>query len=258
MQFPGGWNFKRFVYAKCSELTSHIDIGAALVGGGNTILPVCQWFPRGMKLEATHQIFMLRRGMDDWAKYSMVLCAQAIDLRSERNVFGARGSITQPDYASRWNEIWNKTQAWYRDRPIELVPVFEAQADSLEDCSANVFPTSIFSTGCAILANQLHHTTTLLLLQCKPRTLRLSSGKTSQVWHAQKICGISAANELSRTWDFILLASLLIAARVMTHSSQHTVIIETLERVRILTAWRIGSEIYRLRAFWNLGSQGVT
>lgn len=196
--------------------------------------------------------------MDNWAKYSMLLCAQAIDLRSERNVLEPLGSVTQPDYASRLNEIWNKTQAWYRDRPIELIPVFEAQADSLDDCSANVFPTSIFSTGCAILANQLHHTTALLLLQCKPRTLRLSSGKTSQVWHAQQICGMAASNDLSRTWDFTMLASLFVAARVMTHSSQHAVIIETLERVQRLTAWRIGSEIDRLRTFWNLGGQGVT
>lgn len=191
--------------------------------------------------------------MDDWARYSMLLCAQAIDLRSERNLLSTLGTGAQPaDYTSRWIEIWNQTQTWHRDRPIELISVFEAAADSLDGCSANVFPTAIFSTGCAILANQLHHTTALLLLQCKPRMLRLSSGKTSHVWHAQQICGISASNDESKTWDFTLLASLLVAARVMTHSAQHAVVLETLERVRRITGWRVGSEIDRLRSFWNL------
>lgn len=227
--------------------------------GGNITLPIHEWFPRGIELEESQQMFILRRSMDDWARYSMLLCARAIDVRSERNIPTTTGTETQvADYASRWIEIWNQTQAWYRDRPIELISVLDAPADSLEDFSANVFPTAIFSTGCAILANQLHHTTALLLLQCKPRTLRLPNGKTSPVWHAQKICGIAASNDLSRTWDFTLLASLLMAARVMTHSSQHAVIIDTIEQVRRLTGWRVDSEIDRLRVFWNLGGQNVS
>ncbi|KAF2711836.1 hypothetical protein K504DRAFT_365125, partial [Pleomassaria siparia CBS 279.74] len=117
------------------------------------------------------------------------------------------------------------------------------------------FPTLVFAGGAAIFANQLCHTGMLLLLQNKPKfvgEINSNSPFMSTLWHSHRGCGIAINNDRRECWDPSLLASLLVAARMATHQSQHITILSTLERVQALTGWNISPQLNDLRAEWQL------
>ncbi|KAF1967934.1 hypothetical protein BU23DRAFT_481955, partial [Bimuria novae-zelandiae CBS 107.79] len=111
------------------------------------------------------------------------------------------------------------------------------------------FPTLVFSSGAAALANQLYHTGMLLLLQHKPRFMdrpHSQSPSGSTLWHVHRVCGIALSNDRWDYWDPSLVASLLVAAKTVTHESQHKAILDTLENVQRLTGWNIAYHVDQL------------
>jgi hypothetical protein len=86
---------------------------------------------------------------------------------------------------------------WYQHRPQDFQPVVELYpTDGVH--SGTDFPRIIFTSGAALLANQLYSTAMLLLLQNKPRFAgrrNSTSSSMSTVWHAHRICGIAMQNE---------------------------------------------------------------
>lgn len=115
------------------------------------------------------------------------------------------------------------------------------------------FPMLLFTNGTGSLCNQLYHTTMLILLQCKPRTIllgNLHSLALSPLWHAQCICGIAINNDRRECWDPCLLASFLVAARHMTHVSQQREILQGYYRIRRITGWDIGEYLTQLHEYW--------
>jgi len=141
---------------------------------------------------------------------------------------------------------------WYQHQPQDFQPIVESYTkDGVQ--SVTDFPTIIYTSGTALLANQLYSTAMLLLLQNKPRfTGRRESTSSSMsiVWHAHRICGIAMQNESKATWDPCLVASSMVAARTVTHQSQHAAIITTLERVQSLTGYTFNAD--RLRHEWDM------
>jgi hypothetical protein len=160
------------------------------------------------------------------------------------------------DRVEVWKMLVQKFAHWYKNRSqnfqsiIELYPNDGILAD-------DDYPTIIFTSGTALLANQLYHTGMLLLLQNKPRfadTPNQNLPYMSTLWHAHRVCGIAIQNDRLEWWDPCLVASLLVAGRTATHASQHDTLTRTLEFVQRLTGWVIDPYIQRLRADWVMAN----
>lgn len=176
------------------------------------------------------------------AQEPLRLCMEAVNFCWDENrdpIVGIKG----------WKGIVEDLNAWYTNRPVEFQPMVE-----WDDRHAT-FPLCFFTTGGGLFANQLYHTAMLLLLQNKPKTIRLPYGQPSLVsplWHARRICGIALNNDRRECWDFCLLASLYVAARIMTHEAQQVEILRGLERIQDLTGWCVTHFTTNLRKYWHI------
>lgn len=101
------------------------------------------------------------------AQDAMALCVDAIMFSQ-----GDEDRWLQQRYGLNRVEVWKTLIQgfvhWYKHRPQEFQPIIELYPkDGVQ--SDNDFPIIVFTSGAAILANQLYHTGMLLLLQKKPR-----------------------------------------------------------------------------------------
>lgn len=153
-----------------------------------------------------------------------------------------------------WKALVQGFAHWYMHRSQSFQPIIELYPKdgmSTEDD----YPTIVFTSGAALLANQLYHTGMLLLLQNKPRFANKPSQNTpsmSTLWHAHRICGIAIQNDRPGWWDPCLVASVIIAGRTATHVSQHSAIIRILQSVRLLTGWNIDPCVDQLKNEWEI------
>ena len=167
-------------------------------------------------------------------------------------------SLRQSHFLSQWTFLWTDCQKWYNDRPVDtqqIVDVRGGEADQIDPDHASSFPILIFTTPMALVANAVYHITSLLLLTHKPRLLKSLPGPrcfTSHIWHAQSIAGIAASNDSPEQWDPILVASLLLIAREMTHESQQAVLLERLRRITATTGINLEQETVALQSVWKI------
>ncbi|KAL7811179.1 hypothetical protein V8C44DRAFT_330885 [Trichoderma aethiopicum] len=182
-----------------------------------------------------------------YAYEPLVLCTKALEFiygDIEKTTLNAEA---QPR-ATHWQAIVNSLNDWYTDRPPTFRPIIDLNN------KASPFPTLYFSSGASTLANQLYHTAMMLILAHKPRTLQLDqrrSSSLSQLWHAQRICGIAVNNNRCECWDPCLLASFYMTARQMTHEAQQREIVMGFDRVGAL-GWRIDGFVEQLREEWHI------
>lgn len=183
----------------------------------------------------------------------------AVALCGDATVFNRSGEDRwlQEQYGLNRVELWKTLIAgferWYKHRPQNFQPVIELYPRDSAG-SADGFPTIIFSSGATTMANQLYHTGMLLLLQNKPRFIDRHDSQSpsmSMLWHAHRICGICLNNDRWDCWDPSLLASLLVAARTVTHPSQHNAILRTLGTAQTLTAWDVSRHVEQLTQEWQ-------
>lgn len=153
-----------------------------------------------------------------------------------------------------WKTLVDGFAYWYMHRSQAFQPIIELYPkDGLS--TEDDFPIVVFTSGAALLANQLYHTGMLLLLQKKPRFADKPSSNSpsmSMLWHAHRICGIAIQNDRPGWWDPCLVASLILAGRTATHASQQNIIVSTLESVERLTGWVVGPYVEQLRNEWQL------
>ncbi|ORX93905.1 hypothetical protein BCR34DRAFT_230399 [Clohesyomyces aquaticus] len=157
-----------------------------------------------------------------------------------------------------WESLLQRFNKWYADRPEGFHAVIELSPMD-GNHSEHEFPVLVFTSGAAILANQLYHTGMFLLLRNKPKFARdggLNSVSSSVLLHVHRVCGIAMNNDLREFWDPCLVASLLVVASTTTHRSQHAVILHTLERVQSLTGWDIALHVSTLKEEWRLARVG--
>ena len=191
-------------------------------------------------------------GPDSVARYAY----EMVGLCVEAAIFiqGDDDRWLQHRYGLNFVEVWKvlvqKFAHWYRRRSQTFQPIIELYPKDgiLAD---DEYPTIIFTSGAALLANQLYHTGMFLLLQNKPRFADKSNQKLpnmSTLWHSHRVCGIAIQNDRLDCWDPCLVASLLVVGRTVTHASQHDTLTRTLEFVQRLTGWVIDPYIQQLRA----------
>jgi hypothetical protein len=187
-----------------------------------------------------------------FAERAIALCLDAAMFSQEDNC-----QWLQQQYGLNRAEIWkvliHAFGIWFKQRPEGLQPIIELYAkDGVH--THNDFPVIAFTNGAALLANQLYHTGMLLLLQNRPRfgnSHSSNSNSMSILWHVHRICGITIQNDGPTTWDPSLIASLIIAARTLTHRSQQMAIVSTLETAQRLTGWNVTAHIEDLKSEWR-------
>ena len=191
------------------------------------------------------------------ARDAIALCVDAVMFSQ-----GDEDQWLQKRYGLNRVEVWKTLVQcfvhWYKHRSQEFQPIIELYSrDGVR--SEDEFPMLVFTNGAATLANQLYHTGMLLLLHSKPRFADKPNSNSSSMsahWHAHRICGIAMQNDGPGSWDPCLVASLIVAARTITHSSQHAAIVHTLENVQGLTGWNISHYATELRIEWQLANDG--
>lgn len=124
------------------------------------------------------------------------------------------------------------------------------------DGTGDDFPLVLFTSGAALMANQLYHTAMLLLLQNKPRTFKSGRSRVSStmsaLWHARMVCGIAMGNDARECWDPSLAASFVLAARGMTHWDQQRRLLSKLDDVSRLTGWKVGGYQKLMAQEWGV------
>ncbi|EWG48411.1 hypothetical protein FVEG_16266 [Fusarium verticillioides 7600] len=224
-----------------SWMILRLGVSVGLMSGSSVPIPSI------VSREVSSPIGMLSREPHRCGREPVLLCAEALNY-----CFG--GDIqTDPDMirlpaAHRWKAFSEALQKWYSTRPTDFKPMLEAEDGD------QLFPLVLFTNASAILANQLYHTSMLLLLQNRPRTLPKEHGRNiylSPLWHAQRICGISLNNDTRASWDFSLLASFYFAAKRMTYEPQQHAILRGLDRIGSLTGWNVLSLSAQLMHEWQ-------
>ncbi|RFU81940.1 c6 zinc finger domain-containing [Trichoderma arundinaceum] len=183
-----------------------------------------------------------------YAHKSLVLCTEVLEFSygDEETVDSLNCEPPKPR-AVHWKSIVDELNDWYTNRPHTFRPVIELSAEE------SSFPIMYFTSGAATFANQLYHVAMMLMLAHKPRTIQLDqrrSSTLSQLWHAQRICGIATNNNRYECWDPCLLASFYLAARRMTHEAQQREVLLGFEHAGVL-GWRVSSFTERLNQEWH-------
>lgn len=233
---------------KCRELTLVIDVSVGLINSQPVSIPSVLLYDSELRNPSNMATETLMYSWDP-----LVLCALALNYCFGNELEQSAGAIVSGmGTAQRWKMLTDALVMWYDSRPNELKPMLEiAQDDQL-------FPLILFSSGTAVLFNQLFHTAMLLLLQQKPRTLTNSSARQggvtmSPLWHAQRICGISMNNDSRQSWDFCLIGSLYTGAQRMTYEPQQQALLAGLKDISRTTGWELGCLEARLRSEWQHG-----
>ncbi|KAL1623438.1 hypothetical protein SLS54_004427 [Diplodia seriata] len=208
--------------------------------------------------------------VDRYALRALLLCGEAVrvlqDHRQRETGDERAGQGRHQNYLAQWQNKWTELSAWYANRRRFVKPLLELSSSSTagERTDANAFPTIIFSTAAATLANLVYHTAAMILLDCKPKTLKMPGGPhhhsptASLHWHAQRTCAIAVVGNgdgnffFENGWDLCMLACVLRAARKMTHRDQQAAVLATLELARETTGWKIDGDVRSLQEFWRL------
>ncbi|GME49578.1 c6 zinc finger domain-containing protein [Neofusicoccum parvum] len=208
--------------------------------------------------------------VDQYALRALYLCGKAVRVLHDHRQREAGDERPRPqNHLMQWQSTWSELATWYTGRHRFVKPLLELSLSAHSSDSSPhaepppAFPTVIFTTAAATLANLAYHTAATILLDCKPKTLKMPgqqlapAAMRSPHWHAQRTCAIAVANAGvddggGTSWDPCVVACVLHAARKMTHRDQQAAVLETLGRGRDATGWRIEGELQRLQEFWRL------
>ncbi|KAJ3525601.1 hypothetical protein NM208_g11571 [Fusarium decemcellulare] len=224
-----------------SWMMLRLDVSVGLMNGSPVSIPSL------ISFESSSPISGLYRESLKFDREPVLLCAQVLNYCFGGDVATSPGLI-RPTAAQRWKSLSEALSMWYTNRPRDFKPMLEI------DDNEQLFPLVLFTNGAAVLANQLYHTSMLLLLQNRPRTLPKEHGRSvylAPLWHAQRICGISLNNDTRTSWDFSLLASLYLAAKRMTYEPQQHAILRGIDRVGSLTGWSVNALSAQLVHEWQ-------
>lgn len=259
----------KYISAHFFRLTvAYEDLGAAIWVTQPPLFPFLSY----MTNDGFHGIgprFVMQRHSPKHAfRHSLFLLASCLSMvfghyetpspRTENSPTATVSLIQTPSLMSRWTSLWNDCQRWYGDRPKQVQQVLEIRGvdvDLIDTQNDSSFPILVYTNPLAITSNVVYHITSFLLLTHRPRLLTAVAGPryfTSQVWHAQSIAGIAISNDFPEQWDPILIASLLLVAKDMTHASQQSAVLMRLEQISVMTGMKLYREIAALKTAWSI------
>jgi hypothetical protein len=232
-----------------TRLLTSIDVCGALISDGTegTLLKPAQWLPANVSDHDAEALFLGYKSPDMYANYAVYLCAKTCELLSDRNKYvelGAENGCDAHNFRERWTELWRQLSEWALHRPLEMLPVVTANAAP--------FPHILFAHWAAISSNQLYHTSSILLLTLdnKPHLPLNKSSESSIMWHAKRICGISMTNPHEGCLNNAI-QPLWIAGRLMSHSSEQAMVVETIRQIESMTGWTATWRLKDLERCWG-------
>ncbi|EEA23489.1 hypothetical protein TMatcc_002361 [Talaromyces marneffei ATCC 18224] len=228
---------------------ARMDLCGALMSDGTqgTLLQPSKWLPANTREEDVTRMFRDAKSPDMYANYAVYLCAKACEIVSLRTKFlelGEDNGCTGEIYHQRWLKLWEELQNWLAYRPRELLPV--------QTVNSKPFPHILFVHWAAISSNQLYHTACVLMLNMKPKGLKLRANPevTTPLWHARRICGISVTNPHAGCLNNAI-QPLWIAGRLFSHQSEHAQIISLIRSIEAATGWGACWRIRDLEIAWG-------
>ena len=224
-----------------------IDLCGALISDGtqSTLIPPDKWLPPDVAVTEARALFTSTQSPDMYANYAVWLCARACELVHERILYlelGEQNGCTGDEFNDRWLCLWQEVQAWLADIP----PEFHA----IRTVDTKPFPQMLYPHWAAISSTQLHHTACMLLLGVMPKVSIHLGLAGSVVWHAKHICGISLANEHHGCLNNAL-QPIWLAGRVLSHKSEHNVVVRLIMSIETLTGWGTCWRIADLESAWG-------
>ncbi|OGM48484.1 hypothetical protein ABOM_002525 [Aspergillus bombycis] len=242
-------------YSKNIESTAYwmflrIDLGVALANDIPLRIPLPMLpIPSLSLLSRTEDVC---ERVSHYTNAVLWLCGKALALCHQEAM--PHPLATSHEVTENWLQAFGELEQWQHLRPLEFEPMVEIDARDQVLNQGSEFPLLLFANGAGTFSNQIYHTAMLLLLQCKPRTALLNHPQSpvlSPLWHAYRICGIALNNDTRESWDPCLLASLLLAAKHMTHESQQQEILQGFDRIREITGWGTGEYLSHLQEEWS-------
>lgn len=229
--------------------TSDTDIAQAFAAGSRISLPIIR---NALGYGCTGDVNgrLWRQEMAVSSLQGLLLVAvqvlETIHAREEPD-----SNVSYRPFHELWRETWQNLQDWHAQTPMDLWPLFERPC-----FEPNIdFPIIVFTTSSARLATQLYHFLVYLLLNSKPRTLLLTSDGDivlSALWHARRVCAIAESNRQTTSWDLMMIPMLEVVARHLTHESQQSSVLDSLDYVRRMLGWKVEGVVGNLRATWAL------
>ena len=232
---------------------ARMDVWGGFLSDTLTKIPTSCWITPSQSMSMVVAQFKTESGgFDNYANYAVFLCASVINLLSNRGPSVAEQKETSSDTknssSAPWKALFDLLQDWYNSRPEEMRPLMSCPA-TLEE-HQHPFPIVLFGISPAVNGNQLYHASSLLMLQEKPRDIRLSRGHKSIQWHARQICGIATSNHSHGAW-INALQPLWIAGKVMSHPIEHRIILDLLARIEKETGWATSWRAEDLKDYWG-------
>ncbi|KAF4126085.1 C6 transcription factor [Geosmithia morbida] len=228
---------------------ARMDLCGALISDGTqaTLVPTHKFLLPGMDNDDGPSLFSQHRSPDMHANYAVYLCSLVCELIADRTRHTEMGENNGCDAATfdrRWLRLWHLLQDWVRHRPADLVP--------LKSIETRPFPQILFAHWAAISSHQLYHTACILLLSSVPHNLTAPDlGLTgSPIWHAKRICGISLTNPHQGCLNNAI-QPLWIAGRLLSHRSEHLLLVELIRSIESMTGWATSWRISDLEAAWG-------
>lgn len=228
---------------------ARMDLWGGFLGESITKIPTNRWFISTDSMSSAISQFKGRSGGCNYANYAVFLCASVVNVVSNKKPQSQHASKdNHQTFVSRWKALFDLLEDWYADRPEEMIPLMTLHP--LADDLNSPFSTIIYSTPAGANGNQLYHASMLLLLQDKPREITPPKSHKTSLWHARHICGIAFSNNHHGAL-INALQPLWIAGKLMSHRSEHSAILDTLERLERETGWASSWRADDLREFWG-------
>jgi hypothetical protein len=164
---------------------ARMDVWGGFLSDTLTKIPTNHWFVPSGSMSMAVSRFKTRSGdCDSHANYAVFLCASVVNVLSNRNASSAEQHESMSDfkapYTARWRALYDLLEDWYNSRPEEMRPLISCST-TIED-HQHPFPIVLYGTSPAVNGNQLYHASALLLLQAKPKEVRLGKSHKSQVY----------------------------------------------------------------------------
>ena len=216
------------------------------------VLPLQNWLPQGYDRENTAALFRSSGVADMWANFAVYLASCVCHLMWAQTAAsrGEKGSDDEEPFIHRWQQLWRELQHWSRERPQELHAL--DFADSADNPQGDPFPFILYAAPCAISSNQIYHMACLLMLDMRPPSIILQHlGQVgSKLWHARRVCGISATNEHHGCLNNAI-QPLWIAGRLLSHPVEHRAVVDLIESIEVKTGWGGKWRINDLKEVWG-------
>lgn len=136
------------------------DVCGGLISEEETIIPLCNWVPKGMSLtEVANLVFASKNSYDTYANYAVYLVAQTLGLlfggasNTSRlgiscQYFGMNGDGYDASDARCWKGLFDRVEQWYENRPVQMEPIFTVGTTGFSG-KENPFPTVLYGNGMA-------------------------------------------------------------------------------------------------------------